>query len=61
MVLLENSPFLWCLVYKSSTIDHNFLKLGHIVKYHNVFFKFIVPCLQELLLFVHPNMSFWAL
>ena len=25
---------------KSNTFDPNFMKLGHIVKYHNVFFKF---------------------
>ena len=25
---------------KSNTYDQNFMKLGHIVKYHNVFFKF---------------------
>ena len=25
---------------KSNTFDQNFMKLGHIVKYHNVFFKF---------------------
>ena len=37
------------------------MKLGHIVEYHKVFFKFIVPCIQELLAFVHPNMSFLAL
>ena len=24
----------------SNTFDQNFMKLGHIVKYHNVFFKF---------------------
>ena len=25
---------------KSNTFDPNFMKLGHLVKYHNVFFKF---------------------
>ena len=25
---------------KSNTFDQNFMKLGHIVKYHDVFFKF---------------------
>ena len=25
---------------KSNTFDQSFIKLGHIVKYHNVFFKF---------------------
>ena len=25
---------------KSNSFDQNFMKLGHIVKYHNVFFKF---------------------
>ena len=29
-----------CLLSKSSTFDQNFMKLGHIVQYHGVFFKF---------------------
>ena len=29
-----------CPLSKSNTFDQNFMKLGHIVKYHNVFFKF---------------------
>ena len=28
------------MVYKCSKIDHNFMKLGHNVKYQNVFLKF---------------------
>ena len=28
------------LLSKSNTFDQNFMTLGHIVKYHNVFFKF---------------------
>ena len=27
-------------LYKSNTSDQNFMKLGHSVKYHNIFFKF---------------------
>ena len=29
-----------CPLSKSNTFDQNFMKLGHIVKYHDVFFKF---------------------
>ena len=29
-----------CPLSKSDTFDQNFMKLGHIVKYHDVFFKF---------------------
>ena len=29
-----------CTLSKSNTFDQNFMKLGHIVKYHDVFFKF---------------------
>ena len=47
---------------KLNSFDQNFMKLGHIVKYHNVFFKFdnvhIAPCLQELLPFVHDDLPF---
>ena len=47
---------------KSNTFDHNFMKLGHIVKYHDVFFKFdnflIATYLQELWSFVHENLPF---
>ena len=32
--------FKWCPLSKSNTFDQNFIKLGHIVKYHNVYFKF---------------------
>ena len=28
------------LLSNSNTFDQNFMKLGHIVKYHDVFFKF---------------------
>ena len=28
-----------CLLSKSNTFDQNFMKLGHIVLYHDVFFK----------------------
>ena len=30
----------WYLLSKSNTFDQNFMKLGHIVEYHEVFFKF---------------------
>ena len=30
----------WCPLSKLNTFDQNFMELGHIVKYHNVFFKF---------------------
>ena len=29
-----------CPLSKSNTYDQNFMKLGHIHKYHDVFFKF---------------------
>ena len=29
-----------CPLSKSNTFDQNFMKLGHIIKYHDVFFKF---------------------
>ena len=29
-----------CSVYKSSKVDHNFMKLCHNVRYQNVFLKF---------------------
>ena len=29
-----------CPLSKSNTFDQNFMKLGHIVKYHDVLFKF---------------------
>ena len=28
------------LLSKSNTLDQNFMKLGHIIKYNDVFFKF---------------------
>ena len=30
-----------CWLSNSNIFDQNFMKLGHIVKYHNVFFKFV--------------------
>ena len=36
----ENSLFKRCPLSKSNSFDHNFMKHGHIVKYHDVFFKF---------------------
>ena len=32
--------FGWCPVYKSSKVDHNFMKLGHNFRYQNVFLRF---------------------
>ena len=29
----------WCPLSKSNTLDQNFMKLGHIVWYYDVFFK----------------------
>ena len=29
-----------CPLFKSNSFNQNFMKLGHIVKYHDVFFKF---------------------
>ena len=39
-LFMKTHRFKWCLLSKSNTFDHNFIKLGHIVKYHDVFFKF---------------------
>ena len=36
----DMSTFEGCLLSKSNSFDHNFMRLGHIVKYHNVSFKF---------------------
>ena len=36
----ENSPFKRFALSKSNIFYQNFMKLGHIVKYHDVFFKF---------------------
>ena len=36
----ENSPFETMSLSKLYTFDQNFMKLGHIVEYHYVFFKF---------------------
>ena len=30
----------WCLLSKLNSFDQNFMKLGHIVKFHDFFFKF---------------------
>ena len=38
--IYENLPFKQCPLSKSNSFDHNFMKLGHIVKYHVVFFTF---------------------
>ena len=32
--------FQWCPLSKSNSLDQNFMKLGHIVQYHDFFFKF---------------------
>ena len=49
------------LLSKMNSFDYNSMKLGHIIKYHNVF-KIqngqIASCLQELLLFVNDNFLF---
>ena len=56
--------FRWCLVYKSSNFDQNFLKLGHIVQSHNVFFVYdnglyrIMP--SRVIAHVHQNMSLFC-
>ena len=36
----ENSPFETMSALKLNSYDQNFMIFGHIVKYHNVFFKF---------------------
>ena len=47
---------------KSNIFDQNFMKLGHIVEYHDVFFKYdnghIAPCFQQLWPFVYENSLF---
>ena len=47
------------LLFKINIFDYNSMKLGHIIKYHNVFLSFrkahIASCLQELLPFVNDN------
>ena len=58
--------FKWCPLSKSNTFDQNFMKLGHIVKYHDIFFKFdngpYLTILQELWPFVYENSLFkWCL
>ena len=37
---MKNHHFCWCPVSKSSNFDHNFIKLVHIIQYHDVFLKF---------------------
>ena len=32
--------FKWCPLSKVNIFDQNFMKLGHIVKYQDIFFKF---------------------
>ena len=48
-----------CPISKSNSYDQNFMKLGHMVKYHNVFFKFdngsYRSMLSELLPFVQDD------
>ena len=39
-MLMKIHHFSWCPVYKSSILDQNFMKLTHIVKKHNGFYKF---------------------
>ena len=50
-----------CRLSKSDSFDQNFMKLGHIVKCHDVFFKFdmvyMAPCFKELLPLVYENLS----
>ena len=45
-----------------NSFDQNFMKLGHIVKYHNVpsslIMFYIALCLQEFLPFVYENSPF---
>ena len=48
-----------CPLSNSNSFDQNFMNFGHIVKYHNVFFKFVkvymAPCFKELLPLVFDN------
>ena len=39
-MFMKNHGFKRCLLSKSNSFDRNFMKLGHIVKYYDVFFKF---------------------
>ena len=40
LFVYENLPFETTSLSKSNSFDQNFMKLGHIVKYYNVFSKF---------------------
>ena len=55
---MENHRLKGRLLSNMNSFDYNSMKLGHIIKYHNVF-KFqnghIASCLLELLSFVNDN------
>ena len=40
LFLMKFHRFKRCPLSSSNIFDQNFMKLGHIVKYHDVFFKF---------------------
>ena len=54
--------FKLCPLSKSNIFYQNFMKLGHIVKYRDVFFKFVMvviaPCFQQLWPFVYEKSPF---
>ena len=54
--------FKWCPLSKSNTFDQNFMKLDHIVKYHDIFFKFdkgpYRTMLSAVMAFVYENAPF---
>ena len=39
-LFMKNHRFKQCMLSNSNSFDHNSMKLCHIVKYHDVFFKF---------------------
>ena len=54
---LKRSP-----LSKLNSFDQNFIKLGHIIKYYNVFFKFdngpYHTCFLYILPFIHENSQY---
>ena len=40
LLFMKIHRFKRCPLSKSNSFDQNFMKLGHIVKYHDVIFKF---------------------
>ena len=40
-VVMAIHRFKGCLLSKLNSFDQNFMKVGHIVKYHYIFFKFV--------------------